>query len=602
MNYPVWYLPTTGGGMLIALIAIFHVFVSHFAVGGGLYLIFAEKKGLREKSREILAFTERHARFFLLVTMVFGSITGVGIWFIIALVNPAATSLLIHNFVFGWAAEWVFFTVEIAAAFIYYYMFGRMDSATHLKVGWVYFGAAWMSLFLINGIIGVMLTPGSWAENMDFWVGFFNPSFFPSLFFRTFIAIMIAACYGYLSASFAKDARVRMAMTRFSAGWALAALAAALPAGIWYLAVLPDQAHTLVMGKSPTIGAVMPLAAAGVVILLVIMLGAGVFRPSFNLKPVAGLAMIGALLVMGGFEWTREAARRPFVINEVMYSNSIMKKDVAELNRDGFLRKALWVEARAATGENRLAAGREIFIQQCYACHTVHGRNNDIVEATAKMSYRALVGYLGKIHETRYFMPPFVGTEDERSALAAYIAGGLHGKDISEPEPVAGGIDQGKALFEENCSSCHVLDDLAAPLQGRSRKELVEMLGKLNEISEEMTPFAGSAEEGEELAGYLYALNSQAGAPAEVKGETPASDEGGDQGRQAFQNHCNSCHGLEDLQMKTAERDRPEIFSLLGRLEQVQKAMPPFRGSAAEREALADFLESLKKGEQEWNR
>jgi mono/diheme cytochrome c family protein len=128
------------------------------------------------------------------------------------------------------------------------------------------------------------------------------------------------------------------------------------------------------------------------------------------------------------------------------------------------------------------------------------------------------------------------------------------------------------------------------------------MLGKLNEISEEMTPFAGSAEEGEELAGYLYALNSQAGAPAEVKGETPASDEGGDQGRQAFQNHCNSCHGLEDLQMKTAERDRPEIFSLLGRLEQVQKAMPPFRGSAAEREALADFLESLKKGEQEWNR
>ncbi len=100
--------------------------------------------------------------------MVFGSITGVGIWFIIALVNPAATSLLIHSFVFGWAAEWVFFTVEIAAAFIYYYMFGRMDSATHLKVGWVYFIAAWMSLLLINGIIGVMLTPGSWAENMDF--------------------------------------------------------------------------------------------------------------------------------------------------------------------------------------------------------------------------------------------------------------------------------------------------------------------------------------------------------------------------------------------------------------------------------------------------
>jgi hypothetical protein len=38
MNYPVWYLPTIGGGTLIALISIVHVFISHFAVGGGLYL------------------------------------------------------------------------------------------------------------------------------------------------------------------------------------------------------------------------------------------------------------------------------------------------------------------------------------------------------------------------------------------------------------------------------------------------------------------------------------------------------------------------------------------------------------------------------------
>jgi hypothetical protein len=89
MNYPVWYLPETGGGLLIALIAILHVFVSHFAVGGGLYLIYAEKKALREKSQALLDFTRDHARFFLLVTMVFGSITGVGIWFI----KPSETRL-----------------------------------------------------------------------------------------------------------------------------------------------------------------------------------------------------------------------------------------------------------------------------------------------------------------------------------------------------------------------------------------------------------------------------------------------------------------------------------------------------------------------------
>jgi cytochrome bd-type quinol oxidase subunit 1 len=285
MNYPVWYLPETGGVFLIALIAILHVFVSHFAVGGGLYLIYAEKKALQEKSQALLDFTKSHARFFLLVTMVFGSITGVGIWFIIALVNPGATSFLIHNFVFGWAAEWVFFTVEICAAFVYFYTFGRMDSATHQKVGWVYFISAWMSLLLINGIIGVMLTPGSWAENFDFWVGFFNPSFFPSLVFRTCIAIMIAACYGYLSAAFTNDKDVRETMTRFSAKLALTMLIAVIPSGIWYLSVLPAEAYSLVMGKSPTIAAVLPWGAWGIISLLLIMLGSR--NPQTGVQPQA---------------------------------------------------------------------------------------------------------------------------------------------------------------------------------------------------------------------------------------------------------------------------------------------------------------------------
>ena len=43
MNYPIWQLEM-GGGLLIALVAITHVFVSHFAVGGGLFLVMAERR------------------------------------------------------------------------------------------------------------------------------------------------------------------------------------------------------------------------------------------------------------------------------------------------------------------------------------------------------------------------------------------------------------------------------------------------------------------------------------------------------------------------------------------------------------------------------
>ena len=115
MNYPVWQLTYFGGGLTIALMAVFHVFISHFAIGGGLFLVLTEWYGYRQNSIAIIDDVKKHTRFFLLVTMVLGGMTGVGIWFVIALINPATTSILIHNFVFGWAIEWVFFVGEIVS-------------------------------------------------------------------------------------------------------------------------------------------------------------------------------------------------------------------------------------------------------------------------------------------------------------------------------------------------------------------------------------------------------------------------------------------------------------------------------------------------------
>lgn len=580
MNYPVWYLPGIGGGFLIALIAVLHVFVSHFAVGGGLYLIYAEKKGLSEKNEGILAFTKRHARFFLLLTVVFGSITGVGIWFIIALINPAATSFLIHTFVFGWAAEWVFFLVEIVAAFVYFYFFGRMDSATHLKIGWMYFFAAWMSLLLINGIICFMLTPGDWLNEQGFWRGFFNPSFWPSLFFRTFVSIMLAGCYGYLTASWTRDQQVREAMTRFSGKWALAALLLAVPFGVWYVLVLPEPALSLVLGKSPTIVVSIQWGIGALVGFLAITLIAGILRPGWNMKPVAGAAMLCALVAMGSFEWIREAARRPYVIGGVMYSNMINKADAAEISAAGFLKSAVWVQNRELSATTQRAAGRELFVHQCYACHTIGGKNNDIVRATARMSYPALDSYIARMHESRPFMPPFVGTETERKALAAYIAGDLHGKEVKEAEKAV----SGKSLFEGNCASCHEAGELTGSMQGQSPEEISETLGRLNEISEEMVPFAGSDEERRLLSLFLHGSEEQAAV-------APAID-----GAEVFAGHCSACHAPEDMAEPVAGKGRQEIADMLGKLNELNEEMQPFAGSAEEKEALSVYLDTLAGG------
>ena len=167
MNYPHWQLAIPGG-MLIALVAVVHVFVSQFAVGGGFFLVVTETMARRQKDAAVLDYCRRHSKFFMLLTLVFGAITGVGIWFTIGLVSPEATSTLIHTFVWGWAIEWVFFFVEIAAAIIYYKTWDTMPARDHLIVGWIYFVAAWMSLFVINGILSFMLTPGRWLQTQSF--------------------------------------------------------------------------------------------------------------------------------------------------------------------------------------------------------------------------------------------------------------------------------------------------------------------------------------------------------------------------------------------------------------------------------------------------
>lgn len=50
MNYPVWEFYYLNSGTLIAVIYVLHMFISHFAVGGGLFLWLTDLKGLRKNN------------------------------------------------------------------------------------------------------------------------------------------------------------------------------------------------------------------------------------------------------------------------------------------------------------------------------------------------------------------------------------------------------------------------------------------------------------------------------------------------------------------------------------------------------------------------
>lgn len=427
MNYPVWYLPQLGGGLLIAIIAILHVVISHLAVGGGLFLVLTERKAVKTNNSALLEYVRKHTWFFLLLTMVFGGMSGVGIWFIIALVSPAATSSLIHTFVFGWAIEWVFFMGEIVALLIYHYRFGKMDHKFHMALGWLYFIFAWLSLFTINGILGFMLTPGKWIETGNFWHGFMNPSFLPSLIFRTSIALIFAGVFGLVTGAWLKDRENRRTVFRLCARWMYIPLLILVFTGIYYTRVISAESFENLFHFNRESTPFITL----IIVSSILLFGLGLFTLVKTSQPVQKIGALMLVLIcfgwMAGFEYMREIARKPFVLYGHMYSTGITPDQMERVNKEGFLAQAKWTEIKEVTDDNMVEAGAEIFRLQCMACHTIDGYNG-VLNKSDKLTERGVEALLTGMGKVNSYMPPFAGTRDEKRAVAAYIYRELQGK------------------------------------------------------------------------------------------------------------------------------------------------------------------------------
>jgi len=426
MNYPIWFLPEIGGGLLIAIIAVLHVVISHLAVGGGLFLVLTEMKARRKNDLALLAYVRRHTNFFVLLTMVFGGVTGVGIWFIIALVNPAATSVLIHNFVFGWAIEWVFFIGEIVALILYYQKFDSMGAKSHVVLGWFYFIFAWLSLFIINGVLGFMLTPGKWLAQGGFWNGFFNPSFLPGLIFRTCIAAIFAGVFGLVTAAFSRDGELMKKVFRYCASWMYIPVIILALSGFYYSKIISEDSFRNLFHINPESSIFIKILIVSSVLLFLL----GLLTLIRMKRPMAISLSLGLVLIsfgwMGGFEHMREIARKPYVLYGHMFSNGISPSQVDSLNQTGILPVAKWTKIRQVDEADPVPAGREIFRLECSSCHTLNGYNA-LSNKISKMTEQGILAQLTGQGSVRTYMPPFVGTEEEKIALAAFLNREING-------------------------------------------------------------------------------------------------------------------------------------------------------------------------------
>ncbi|MYL82872.1 cytochrome C [Desulfovibrio aerotolerans] len=435
MEFPVWQLSTFGGGFWIILIAVLHVFVAHFAVGGGLFLVLTEAKARRLGSKPLLAYLHRHTRFFMLLTMVFGGLSGVGIWLTISLLSPQATLFLVRTFAWGWATEWTFFAGEIAALLVYYYGFDRLDARRHMLVGWLYFAFAFLSLFVVNGIVGFMLTPGEWPVSQDFWDGLFNPTFWPGVVLRTVLGLLLAGLFGFATALGIPDEEARETMLRTSCRWAVAAAPLLLLSGWWYVGALPEPVRAFFLRRGSEIAA---YRAAWPALLLAVAAGSMALslRLPLGLRRVlAGLLLLAGLGLVGAFETMREAARKPWLIPGLVWATDIRPSQAAPYEAP-LLPRAAWAKIKEITPENRLAAGAELFTLQCLGCHSVGGPVKDIRNYTSQIGAEGVEAYLTGQGKLFTQMPPFLGSPDERAALAAYVAQGINGRYAPKAKPV----------------------------------------------------------------------------------------------------------------------------------------------------------------------
>jgi cytochrome d ubiquinol oxidase subunit I len=441
MHYPWWHVNLLTAPMLIAVISVLHVLVSHYAVGGGLFLAVETGYAYRTQNKAYLEYLKHHAAFFILLTVVFGAITGVGIWWTIGLASPKATEMLIRIFVFGWATEWVFFVLELTSAFLFFYYWGKLPPRIHVLIGWIYALSAWISLVLITGITAFMLHPGQWLETKDFWSAFFNPQFLPQTVARTGGALLLSSLYVYLHASLTiRDTAQRDMLGARSTRPALlgAILVTAGGAG-WYFWLPPSAKAALTAAAALNLLMVL-LFALTIIVFFLLYLGPyrnpGWMTPGF----AVALFLFGTAAFSTG-EFVREAVRKPYVLYNVVFGNQITPDEVPQFRGQGYLESGLWTKPFVAghypqamqdgvisparllklPHPDRVQLGEVLFMYHCNDCHAIEKGYSAVGPLLIGKSREMIFLTVEHLDEAQFFMPPWAGTPEEAELLTDYL-------------------------------------------------------------------------------------------------------------------------------------------------------------------------------------
>lgn len=435
--YPLFYFPQIGSAWLMGITGAIHIMASHTSVGAALLFAFLAHKAYKEDRPELYDYMRKYGMFLLIFSYVVGSITGPGIWNTATVASPRGISALIHNFVWVWATEWVFFVVEVIGVFVLVYTIGKIDRKTHLKITYMFALASVSTLFLIIGIISFMMWPGSdiWYQSGSASDAFFGINTFPHMFIRIGFMIVMSAVVGFVISGNLKEVALRTEMIRKLSVIGMIGGVVILMSFLWYVQTLPQSAldlfHTVLWPANGT-SRIITVSIIAAYLLLAFAL------PRIINVPFA-TAMLAVVLVLGIWpgEKMRESMRKPFVAGRYVYSNQIIGRDVAGkhiksemgiIAEKGLLTVSPFIpdRLRTITPENQLEAGKLIAKLACSNCHALEkgAAYRPLPDRFPGQDAATIEVVLTDVIATGTFsyMPPIKLPEHETKALAAWLA------------------------------------------------------------------------------------------------------------------------------------------------------------------------------------
>jgi len=437
MDFPIFHLDYLGNRHLIAIIATLHVLINHaLAVGAAPLITLLEWKGLRSGDQrwDHLAYKILFVCF--IVTTSVGALTGVGIWFSTSLVNPQAIGSLIRVFFWAWFTEWIVFVSEvvlIVAYFLSWRGWGQRHKRLHILLGGLLSLFSWLTMAIIVAVLSFQMDTGAWAVNPSLLNAALNPLYLPQLLFRTPFAMVSAGLFSLMLIFFfvKQDREFRARAVRFTSAWIMGWSGLWLLGAFTYWRAIPEAMSHNIDVALATIplenwSTTLSLLIIASVLALLALSYWGLILP----RRLPGVALLIpcflSFWLLSYFERIREFVRKPDVIASYMYSNGLRHADYPLYREEGLLTHATYSPVRFVTQDNELSAGREMFRIACTRCHTTSGVNSVVAKLGGLYGWQSwdpvvIQNYLASMHNTRPFMPPAPGTDEELAALSAYL-------------------------------------------------------------------------------------------------------------------------------------------------------------------------------------